>query len=119
MGFKSWAPSSQSGTQVSEVARLLLRSIFLLIEGREMLEEILSSPAKSAQFVKVCSRLARHYQFDGWLLNIENKVDPSLVPSLMDLIANLTAAVKEEVEDGLVLWYDSVTVQVMVVCGVK
>ena len=80
-----------------------------------MLEEILSSPAKSAQFVTVCSSLARHYRFDGWLLNIENKVDPSLVPSLMDLIANLTAAVKEEVEDGLVLWYDSVTVQVMVV----
>ena len=78
-----------------------------------MLEEILSSPAKSAQFVKVCARLASHYQFDGWLLNIENKVDPSLVPSLMDLIAKLTAAVKAEVEDGLVLWYDSVTVQVI------
>ena len=77
-----------------------------------MLEEILSSPAKSAQFVTVCSSLARHYRFDGWLLNIENKLDPSLVPSLKDLINNLTAAVKEEVEDGLVLWYDSVTVQV-------
>ena len=47
-----------------------------------MLEGILSSPAKSAQFVAVCSRLARHYGFQGWLLNIENKLDPSLVPSL-------------------------------------
>ena len=86
--------------------------IFLHLEGREMLEEILSSPAKSAQFVAVCCRLARHYGFQGWLLNIENKLDPGLVPSLKELISNLTAAVKEEVEDGLVLWYDSVTVEV-------
>ena len=78
-----------------------------------MLEEILSSPAKSAQFVTVCSRLASHYGFDGWLLNIENKVDPSLVPSLRNLVQQLTSAVKKEVEDGLVLWYDSVTVEVL------
>ena len=78
-----------------------------------MLEEILSSPAKTAQFVTVCSRLASHYRFDGWLLNIENKVDPALVPSLRHLVGQLTAAVKKEVKDGLVLWYDSVTVEVM------
>ena len=77
-------------------------------------EDVRSSlDTKSAQFVAVCSRLARYYGFQGWLLNIENKLDPSLVPSLMDLIAKLTAAVKAEVEDGLVLWYDSVTVQVI------
>ena len=87
------------------------------IEGAEMLEEILSCPAKTAQFVMVCSRLASHYRFDGWLLNIENKVDPALVPSLKDLVDQLTIAVKKEVEDGLVLWYDSVTVEVMWAVG--
>ena len=79
-----------------------------------MLEEILSSPAKSAQFVKVCSRLARHYQFDGWLLNIENNLEPSLVPRLLQLLGSLSMAVKEDGQEGTVLWYDSLTHQVSI-----
>ena len=55
-----------------------------------------------------------HFAGHGWLVNIENKVEPSLVASLLDLLHKLTVAVKEEVPEGMVLWYDSVTREVRI-----
>ena len=79
-----------------------------------MLEEILSDSDKSRKFVQVCAGLARHYQFDGWLLNIENNLEPSLVPRLLQLLHSLSMAVKEDGQEGTVLWYDSLTHQVSI-----
>ena len=83
-----------------------------LVAGAEMLEELLEDSDKLTKFVSVCGDLARHHGFHGWLLNIENPVKPHLVPRLLDLCRSLRTKIREEVEDGLVLWYDSVTIEV-------
>ena len=65
------------------------------------------------KFVEVCVKICRHYGFHGWLLNIENKVESDLIPKLLKLVQTMSAAIKQEFgEDGVVLWYDSVTTKV-------
>ena len=43
--------------------------------------------------------------FDGWLVNIENKLTPEEVPKLLDFVKLL----KEKC--GRVIWYDAVTIE--------
>jgi len=77
-----------------------------------MLETILRDDQVMNTFIKVCVRLCRHYGFHGWLLNIENKVNPELIPQLLKLVKLLSSAVKQDIgQEGLVLWYDSVTIK--------
>ena len=84
-------------------------------EGQELLEKILENDDMMNKFVSVCSQLCSYYGFHGWLLNIENKVKAELVPKLLKLVEALTAGVKHEVgQDGVVLWYDSVTIRVRI-----
>ena len=84
-------------------------------EGQELLQKILEDDDVMSQFVQVCSLLCSHYGFHGWLLNIENKVEAHLIPKLLKLVERLTAGVKHQVgTDGVVLWYDSVTIRVRI-----
>ena len=82
--------------------------------GQEMLESVLRDDDKMDRFVDVCTRLCLHYGFHGWLLNIENKVEKELVPQLIKFTKNMTMSIKQHLgeDTGVVLWYDSVTVQV-------
>ena len=52
--------------------------------GQQLLESILASPDTTRTFVAACVRLARHYGFQGWLLNIEVSwnLDTCVVSSL-------------------------------------
>lgn len=80
--------------------------------GQEMLEEILADNEKLNKFVNVCVKIAAIHGFHGWLLNIENPVQPELIPSLLKLVETLTGAIKRELGGrGTVLWYDSVTIK--------
>ena len=36
-----------------------------------------------------------HYGFDGWLFNVENRIDPDKVPSLVDFVTKLTKATRK------------------------
>jgi hypothetical protein len=55
--------------------------------------------------------LAAHLNFDGWLVNIECELEPTLVPRLLRLLRRLTAAVRAANPSGMVLWYDAVTTE--------
>lgn len=80
--------------------------------GKAMLEEILSDAEKLNKFVNVCVKIASCHGFHGWLLNIENPVQPELIPGLLKLVETLTGAIKRELGGrGAVLWYDSVTIK--------
>ena len=83
-------------------------------QGQVMLETILNDETKTDQFVDVCVRLCCHYGFHGWLFNIENKVSKDLIPKLINLVQSLTKAIKQKLgqDEGMVLWYDSVTIEV-------
>ena len=82
--------------------------------GKELLERILVSDEIIETFATVTARMCAHYGFHGWLLNIENAVEPDLVLALIKLTQSLTQAVRKQVgEEGRVLWYDSVTIKVI------
>jgi len=78
-------------------------------EGQAIMEELLGDEAKRNRFVSVCTDIAREKGFHGWLLNIENPIPEALVPSLLILVSSLTLAMKKAVPGGMVIWYDSVT----------
>jgi len=81
-------------------------------EGKQILEEILRDESKIDAFVEKCTDIASFYGFQGWLLNIENPVDWTLVPYLLELVKKLTDKThKLYGDEGMVLWYDSVTIE--------
>ncbi|XP_023324291.1 cytosolic endo-beta-N-acetylglucosaminidase isoform X2 [Eurytemora carolleeae] len=80
-------------------------------EGKQILETIISDPVLLDVFVDKCGDIAEHHGFQGWLLNIENEVNISLVPNLILLVGKLRARMKMITDDCLVIWYDSVTIQ--------
>lgn len=45
---------------------------------------------------------------DGWLINIENKVNADDVLKLRDFVAMLTDAMHSKIPHSQVIWYDSV-----------
>ena len=68
---------------------------------------------KTDKFVSNCIDIALHHGFQGWLVNIENVVREDLVPALIDMVAMLADGIRQRLgEEGMVLWYDSVTVKV-------
>lgn len=81
--------------------------------GKQLLEKILASDDNIEKFTAVTAAICAHYGFHGWLLNIENEVEPELVGQLIKLTKKLTEAVKKKIgSEGVVLWYDSVTIKV-------
>ncbi|CAH2291672.1 cytosolic endo-beta-N-acetylglucosaminidase isoform X1 [Pelobates cultripes] len=53
-------------------------------------------------------RLAEYFQFDGWLVNIENLLSPLAVSRAPLFLRYLTDQLHQRVPGGLILWYDSV-----------
>ena len=44
-------------------------------DGRQVCNHLLSSADNVQKFVEQCVSLANYYQFDGWLVNIENSLE--------------------------------------------
>lgn len=63
-------------------------------------------------FEKVSEKLidiAKFYNFDGWFINIESDLpDEKYSIKMKQFLEYLTKRVHEEIENGLVIWYDSV-----------
>ncbi|CAG9584304.1 unnamed protein product [Danaus chrysippus] len=77
-------------------------------DGVAMWERLLSSESQWQDFASMLVAIAKTLKFDGWLLNIENKVsDPR---SLVQFVGHLHTALHQELPHALLLWYDSVTV---------
>lgn len=52
--------------------------------------------------------VARFFGFDGWLINIENKIDAGKIDLLIQFCSSLTEKSKKMNENSKVIWYDSV-----------
>ncbi len=48
---------------------------------------------------------------DGWLINIENRLDPDLIDNVQYFLRILTDGMHAAIEDSLVIWYDAVTTE--------
>ena len=64
--------------------------------GYDVWYEILSSSEDDRDhLIEVLCRITDHYGFDGWLFNVENRIDPSKVPLLIDFVRKLAQATKK------------------------
>ena len=79
-------------------------------DGKKICDELLQNRETIDKFVDMCCKIAVHYKLEGWLLNIENKLDSHQVPNMMYLVKTLTDEMHNKAgENSKVIWYDSVT----------
>jgi endo-beta-N-acetylglucosaminidase D len=81
-------------------------------EGAEACAAFLASDATAEHAARQLAAIAAFFNFDGWVINIENDVPPSLIPRLLHFLETLTAAVHAALHNrGAVIWYDAVTIE--------
>ncbi|NXB00345.1 ENASE acetylglucosaminidase, partial [Cnemophilus loriae] len=78
-------------------------------DGEKLCEAFLAGGEEAYGAVaEQLARIAQHFRFDGWLVNIENTLSAAAVGNLPLFLQKLTAQVHSAVPGGLVIWYDSV-----------
>eukprot|EP00055_Hartaetosiga_balthica_P011644 m.53686 g.53686 ORF g.53686 m.53686 type:complete len:826 (+) comp7678_c0_seq1:157-2634(+) len=77
-------------------------------EGKKVCEDILSE-GSIPLVAKLLVDIMNHYNFDGWLINIENNVDSP--KALVTFVEEVTRLCHEAKSDSVVLWYDAVTIE--------
>ncbi|KAJ4970389.1 hypothetical protein NE237_003488 [Protea cynaroides] len=79
-------------------------------EGKVVCNKLLSTKESSQMYAECLAELATTLGFDGWLINIENRLDSWQISNLKEFIGHLTKTMHSSVPGSLVLWYDSVTI---------
>ncbi|XP_015609952.1 uncharacterized protein LOC107274903 [Cephus cinctus] len=79
--------------------------------GEEVWKRVLVSEEKCREFANALIHVAQHYGFDGWLLNIENKIEADSIEMLLYFIRYLTSNSHIANEISEIIWYDSVTIE--------
>ncbi|XP_075297425.1 cytosolic endo-beta-N-acetylglucosaminidase isoform X1 [Opisthocomus hoazin] len=78
-------------------------------DGEKLCEAFLGGEEEAYRAVgEQLARVAQHYRFDGWLVNVENRLSAAAVGNLPPFLRHLTAQVRSAVPGGMVIWYDSV-----------
>ncbi|KAL5568833.1 hypothetical protein UlMin_025408 [Ulmus minor] len=80
-------------------------------EGRVICDTLLSTKESSQLYAERLTELAVALGFDGWLINIEVKLDLVQIPNLIEFISHLTQSMHSSISGSLVIWYDSVTTE--------
>ncbi|KAL0122537.1 hypothetical protein PUN28_007324 [Cardiocondyla obscurior] len=70
---------------------------------------VLASQEDARKFADALVLIAKTYQFEGWLLNIENSIKETDIDNLIYFVNYLTESIHDEVLDSEIIWYDSVT----------
>uniref|UniRef100_A0A1A9UDY2 Cytosolic endo-beta-N-acetylglucosaminidase TIM barrel domain-containing protein n=1 Tax=Glossina austeni TaxID=7395 RepID=A0A1A9UDY2_GLOAU len=76
--------------------------------GDQLLHDVLASREMVNNIVNAMVKLCKHYGFEGWLVNIECKVNPNDMENLYYFLDRLHLAVEDQISHGIVLWYDSI-----------
>ncbi|XP_068632077.1 uncharacterized protein ENGase [Battus philenor] len=77
-------------------------------DGAAFWEKILASEEKMQNFANALVAIAKTLSFDGWLLNVENKI---MKPKqLVEFVKMLHTSLHKELVEPVLLWYDSVTI---------
>lgn len=76
--------------------------------GKRLLDQLLHSRQDTDRYIEALVLVTKNCGFDGWLLNIECRVDHDQVPSLKAFTRQLSKRIHEEIRNGIVIWYDSV-----------
>ncbi|XP_072931830.1 uncharacterized protein [Epargyreus clarus] len=78
-------------------------------DGVVFWDKILNSETEMQNFVNALVTIAKTLKFDGWLLNIENKI--AKPETLLEFVRDLHTSLHQELEDPVLIWYDSVTIE--------
>lgn len=83
-------------------------------EGEETCKQLLSSEQMVSSVTDKLVDICDHFNFDGWLLNIENVIEPDKIDNLVLFVSSLKQKMRllnerrgVNVDTG-VIWYDSV-----------
>ncbi|XP_041000722.1 cytosolic endo-beta-N-acetylglucosaminidase 1 isoform X2 [Juglans microcarpa x Juglans regia] len=79
-------------------------------EGRVICDRLLSTKESAHLYAERLAELADSLGFDGWLMNIEVKLDIEQIPLLKEFVSHLNETMHSLVPGSLVIWYDSVTI---------
>ncbi|XP_058207318.1 cytosolic endo-beta-N-acetylglucosaminidase 1-like [Rhododendron vialii] len=79
-------------------------------EGRVNANKLLATKESAHMYAERLTELASALGFDGWLLNMEVKLDVEKIPILTEFVNHLTKTMHDLVPGSLVIWYDSITV---------
>ncbi|KAG0489647.1 hypothetical protein HPP92_006510 [Vanilla planifolia] len=79
-------------------------------KGREICNTLLSTVESARTYAERLAELANKLGFDGWLINMEVKLDPQQTINLKEFVSHLTQSIHNVVPGSLVIWYDSVTI---------
>ncbi|PIK34400.1 putative cytosolic endo-beta-N-acetylglucosaminidase isoform X1 [Apostichopus japonicus] len=77
-------------------------------DGAIRCREIFQSEAAFKAVADKLVDVAICYNFDGWLINIENPIQPQHMPQLIDFVKYLKESMHREKPGAKVIWYDSV-----------
>ena len=78
-------------------------------QGFELCNKLLSDKSIIDTFVSKLVEITQFYCFDGWLLNIENKIKPEHIENLIYFIKLLVRSLRDiDSTRYKIIWYDSV-----------
>ncbi|XP_063533673.1 uncharacterized protein LOC134743973 [Cydia strobilella] len=77
-------------------------------DGADTWEELLADPEAWRGFAGNLVAVAKTLKFDGYLLNVENKITKPA--ELVEFVRYLHKLLHSEIPDSVLIWYDSVTV---------
>lgn len=77
--------------------------------GYRLCRSLLSDRQVALVAIGRLAELSRHCGVDGWLINIENKVDQCLLSELVWFVGELRRRMREECSWARVIWYDAVS----------
>ncbi|XP_030840308.1 cytosolic endo-beta-N-acetylglucosaminidase [Strongylocentrotus purpuratus] len=77
-------------------------------DGKKRCAEMYGSEAACKRFADKLVEIAKYYNFEGWLINIENPIPPEHMPQLLFFVQYLTKQMHQHIEGSKVIWYDSV-----------
>ncbi|VDK51475.1 unnamed protein product [Anisakis simplex] len=80
--------------------------------GAKICSEILASAENVERTVDKLVEIAKFYNFEGWLVNIENEIEPTQLEMLHRFVSLLTERSRAALgECSRVIWYDAVTIE--------
>ncbi|XP_041076330.1 cytosolic endo-beta-N-acetylglucosaminidase isoform X2 [Polyodon spathula] len=77
-------------------------------DGANICESFLAEKSSFHAVADKLVQIAQYYGFDGWLINIENKLSESAVKNMPSFLRYLTDRMHRSVPESLIIWYDSV-----------
>uniref|UniRef100_A0A8R1E6W3 FYVE-type domain-containing protein n=2 Tax=Caenorhabditis japonica TaxID=281687 RepID=A0A8R1E6W3_CAEJA len=97
-------------TRISHKHGVLSLGTFITewIPGKAICKKILENEETVEKTANSLVAIARHFGFDGWLINIENEIEPERIELLIRFCSILTQKSRESNENSRVIWYDSV-----------